>query len=52
MINDFLLDAMDSKRLSALIISDLSKAFDSISHSILLELSLVAANKTMKWIES
>ena len=31
MISDFLLDAMDNKRLSALILLDLSKAFDSIS---------------------
>ena len=53
MISDFLLDAMDNKRLSALILLDLSKAFDSISHSILLQkLSLVAADKTTKWFES
>ena len=52
-INDFLLDALDNKRLSALILLDLSKAFDSISHSILSQkLSLVAADKTTKWFES
>ena len=53
MISDFLLDAMDNKRLSALILLHLSKAFDNISHSILLQkLSLVAADKTTKWFES
>ena len=35
-ISDFLLDGMDNKTLSALILLDLSKSFDSISHSILL----------------
>ena len=53
LISDFLLDAVDTKRLSAMILLDLSKAFDSISHSILLQkLSLVAAEKTTKWFES
>ena len=53
MISDFLLDAMDNKRLSARILLDLSKAFDSIIHSILLQkLSLVVADKTTKWFES
>ena len=53
MISDFLLGAMDNKRLSALILLHISKAFDNISHSILLQkLSLVAADKTTKWFES
>ena len=53
MISDFLSDAMDNKRLSALILLDLSKDFDSIIHSILLhKLSLVATDKTTKWFES
>ena len=53
MIGYFLLHAMDNERLSALILLDLSKAFDSIGHSILLQkLSLVAADKTTKWFES
>ena len=53
MISDFLLDAMDNKRLSALILLDISKAFDSISHSILLQkLGLVAADKATKWFKS
>ena len=35
MISDFLLNAMDNKKLTALVLLDLSKAFDSIDHIIL-----------------
>ena len=51
MISDFLLDAMDNKRLSALILLDLFNAYDSYS-ILLLKLSLVAANKATKWFKS
>ena len=45
---------MDNKKLSAVILIDLSKAFDSISHSILLnKLSAIGVSKeTVKWFES
>ena len=36
LVSDTILEAMDKSRLSALILLNLSKAFDSISHSILL----------------
>ena len=51
---DSLLDAMDNKKLSALILLDLSKAFDSINHAILLrKLRCVgASDKTVKWFQS
>ena len=54
LITDHLLDAMDNKKLSAVILIDLSKAFDSISHSILLnKLSAIGvAKETVKWFES
>lgn len=53
MMSDFLLDAMDNERLSALILLDLSKALDSISHPVVLQtLGLVAADKTTKWFKS
>ena len=54
LITDHLLDAMDNKKLSAVILIYLSKAFDSISHSILLKkLSAIGVSqKTVKWFES
>ena len=54
LISDTLLDAMDNKRLSALILLDLSKAFDSISHSILLQkLSGIGASRNVvNWFKS
>ena len=54
LIIDLLLDAMDNKKISALVLIDLSKAFDSISHSILLKkLSYIGASQdTVKWFRS
>ena len=62
---DSLLDAMDDKKLSALILLDLSKAFDSINHAILPILRsyqscyfirklrcVGASDKTVKWFQS
>ena len=54
LITDLLLDAMGNKKISALVLIDLSKAFDSISHSILLKkLSYIGASQdTVKWFRS
>ena len=54
LITDHLLNAIDNKKLSALILIDLSKAFDSISHSILLKKlgEIGASYETVKWFES
>jgi retron-type reverse transcriptase len=45
---------MDNKKLSAVILIDISKAFDSINHSILLKkLSAIGVSQeTVKWFES
>ena len=53
-ITDLLLEAMDKKKISALILLDLSKAFDSISHQRLLQkLSTVGASPTaIMWFQS
>ena len=51
---DLILEAMDKKKLSALILLDLSKAFDSISHQRLVQkLSVVGVSSaTVSWFQS
>ena len=53
-ICDTMLNAIDKKKVTALILLDLSKAFDSISHSIILHrLSCVGvSSETVKWFKS
>ncbi len=48
-----MLEAIDNKNLTALILLDVSKAFDSISHSILLhKLSCIGASpEAVKWFQ-
>ena len=50
MVSDYILEAMDKKRLTALILIDLSKAFDSVSHPILLH--KLSSPDTVKWFSS
>ena len=52
-ITDAILESMDNKHLTALVL-DLSKAFDSIEHNILLQkLRLIGVSKTtLEWFKS
>lgn len=54
LVTDHILEAMDKKQLTALVLLDLSKAFDSISHAILLrKLSAVGASaRAVGWFHS
>ena len=54
LVSDALLDAMDNKKLSALILLDMSKAFDSISHSNLLQklCCIGASSKAVNWFRN
>ena len=53
-ITDAILENMDNKHLTALLLLDLSKAFDSIEHNILLQkLRLIGVSKTsLEWFKS
>ncbi|CAB3981754.1 Hypothetical predicted protein [Paramuricea clavata] len=53
-VNDTILKAMDNKKLTALVLLDLSKAFDSVNHNILLQkLERIGASKpSLRWFGS
>ena len=53
-ITDAILESMDNKHLTALLLLDLSKAFDNIEHNILLQkLQLMEVSKTtLEWFKS
>lgn len=53
-LTDTILDAMDKKELTAVVLLDLSKAFDSINHLLLLNKlrSMGVSNETIAWFKS
>ena len=53
-ITDAILEIMDNKHLTALLLLDLSKAFDSIEHNILLQKlrSIGVSKTTLEWFKS
>ncbi len=53
-VNHAILKAMDNKMLTALVLLDLSKAFDSINHNILLQkLEFISASESsLRWFSS
>ena len=53
-ITDAILESIDNKHLTALLLLDLSKAFDSIEHNILIQkLRLIRVSKTtLEWFKS
>ena len=53
-VNDSILKAMDNKMLTALVLLDLSKAFDSVNHNILLQKleSIGVSQPSLRWFSS
>ena len=53
-VTDILLEAIDKKQLSIIIFLDLSKAFDSVQHDILLKkiMDLGVTSEVLNWIKS
>lgn len=54
LVSDFILNAMDSKQITVLVLLDLSKAFDSINRDILLEKleKIGASPSAVRWFKS
>ena len=54
LVSDMILDAMDRKELTAVVLLNLSKAFDSIEHSLLFKKlhSLGVSRKAVDWFKS
>ena len=54
LVDDIILEAMDKKSVTALILLDLSKAFDSVHHPTLLNKlrHIGASPEVVKWFES
>ena len=53
LVTDHISRAIDQQQLTAMVLIDLSKAFDSICHSTLLKLrSLGTSSQALKWFES
>ena len=54
LVSDFLLNSMDNKKLSAIVLLDLLKAFDSIVHLLLLQklTNIGVSCQALKWFRS
>ena len=55
-VTDYLFKAVDEKMITAMILIDLTKAFDSLSHNLLLcklqDLAMGTSESSTKWFES
>ena len=52
LLTDKILEAMNKKQITALVLLDLSKAFDSIDHARLLHKLSISSPSTVKWFKS